>query len=169
MAREFVPCNLIVEICLSLLFSVCSVCPDHPWQARQFQPGKHSVFAVQEQEDEDCSPAEIDQQEAASDGCTSLDECDSLQTHLPVATGTLTHSLKPEKSTSSSEQAASPASVSARPRITKAEATPTKGSKGFTCYQDISWSWREDIYHCWGQCCISVSLFTAGLCDSLAL
>lgn len=40
----------------------CSHCPEHPWSVRKFNPGKHSVFALNS-DDEECCNAYSEQEE----------------------------------------------------------------------------------------------------------
>ena len=32
------------------LYCLCSFCPEHPWETRKFDPGKYSVFALEEED-----------------------------------------------------------------------------------------------------------------------
>lgn len=70
------------------LQGVCkSFCPDHPWKLRKFEPGKHSIFSLQQQSqyEEQCSAySEVSletgsstlQNEVDKDGCSKQDEDD---------------------------------------------------------------------------------------------
>lgn len=109
--------TLLTEVSSAAAYLVLhSFCPEHPWKKHKFQPGRFSVFALEDESDLEQQAQEGDEEEGGCGGETG----DMVE--VPVGGGAVkqgSQSQRGTKETSHKAQSTSPPSMSVGPRSPK--------------------------------------------------